>query len=280
MFSTIDAARLRRLAEDSAATYASAEPFPHIVFDDFLPKSMLEELQKSFPEPSDDVWGERYANPREVKMALRDEAKMPEPHLQLLREWNSQAFVDFVRTLTGIPGLVPDPDLYGGGLHQIMPGGVLKIHADFNMHPVTRLQRRVNVLLYLNDDWDDSYGGFLEMWDKKMTRAVERVAPIANRVVVFSTTPDSYHGHPDPLTCPPDRTRRSMAWYYYTAHQGRVPRHTALWQARPGEAVYTPSEATKARIDRTAGRVMAVMPQPMANAIRNTAAKRRQQGAG
>src|SRR5581483_6543461 len=114
-------------------------------------------------------------------------------------------------------GLIPDPYFTGGGLHQIERGGYLKIHADFDRHEKLGLQRRLNVLVYLNRDWDESYGGALELWDRAMTHPVVRVLPVFNRCVVFSTTDQSYHGHPEPLTCPPDRRRRSLALYYYTA---------------------------------------------------------------
>jgi Rps23 Pro-64 3,4-dihydroxylase Tpa1-like proline 4-hydroxylase len=262
----VDRDRLMALAEAHAEEYANAEPFPHIVFDDFLPDTVIKELQEAFPGPEETSWGE-FANKREIKLALRDEELMPEPQLQILREFNAQTFVQFIGKLTGIDGLFPDPDYVGGGLHQIRPGGVLKVHADFNLHLVTQAQRRINVLLYLNEDWDESYGGHLELWDKEMTHSVKRIAPLANRVVVFSTTSTSFHGHPDPLTCPPDRTRRSMAWYYYSMPEGKVVRHSTLFQARPGEEVYSPDEARRAKVDRLVKRARAMTPAKVSAAI-------------
>jgi Rps23 Pro-64 3,4-dihydroxylase Tpa1-like proline 4-hydroxylase len=269
-----DSERLGRLAEATAAQYAAAQPFPHAVFDDFLPLDVLHELQAAFPGPEDASWG-TFANKREVKLALNDEAQMPQPLVQMLREVNSQEFVAFLRKLTGHEDLVPDPDYYGGGLHQISPGGVLKVHADFNLHPVTRLVRQLNVILYLNDDWDDSYGGHLELWDEAMTHPVKRIAPVANRLLVFSTTSSSFHGHPDPLACPPGRTRKSMAWFFYSMPHGRVPRHTALFQSRPGETLYTKEEARQQKIDRWAGRVMSLAPTAIQRTARRVAASKR-----
>jgi Rps23 Pro-64 3,4-dihydroxylase Tpa1-like proline 4-hydroxylase len=268
----VDRDRLMALAERHADEYANADPFPHIVFDDFLPDAVIKELQEAFPGPEEAEWGE-FANKREVKLALRDEALMPEPQLQLLREFNAQTFVAFLAKLTKIEGLFPDPDYLGGGLHQIRPGGVLKVHADFNLHLVTEAQRRINVLLYLNEDWDDSYGGHLELWDTKMTHSMKRIAPLANRLVVFSTTSTSFHGHPDPLTCPPDRTRRSMAWYYYSLPEGRVVRHSTLFQARPGESLYNPDEARRAKARRIVDKGRAITPAKLLSAIRSVRAR-------
>jgi hypothetical protein len=125
--------------------------------------------------------------------------------------------LEFLQELTGInETLLPDPYLIGGGYHEIKPGGLLKVHADFNKHEMTMLDRRINLLVYLNKDWAESYGGHFELWDKKMTRAYKKVLPVFNRIAIFSTTDFSYHGHPDALNCPPDRSRKSIALYYYS----------------------------------------------------------------
>jgi hypothetical protein len=185
-----------------------------------------------------------------VKFALDDETAIPALHRAALRELNGQVFLDFLERLTGIKGLVPDPHFIGGGLHQILPGGFLKVHADFDMHGRLHLHRRLNVLLYLNQDWDASYGGDLELWDPTMTRAVRKIAPIANRLVVFSTTDTSFHGHPEPLACPADRARRSMAWYYYTAPMKTRVGHSTLFQERPGEKLPQPAQSLRIRVRR------------------------------
>ena len=144
----------------------------------------------------------------------------------------------FLERLSGIEGLIADPHLDGGGLHQIERGGRLAVHADFSRNWKLQLERRLNLLVYLNEDWDESYGGHLELWDRSMTRADQRILPVFNRCVIFSTDSTSYHGHPDPLTCPEDRTRKSLALYYYTVERPREKRSSArstVWRARPGE---------------------------------------------
>jgi Rps23 Pro-64 3,4-dihydroxylase Tpa1-like proline 4-hydroxylase len=124
--------------------------------------------------------------------------------------------LQFLEKLTGIEGLIPDPYFGGAGPHQIEPGGFLKIHADFNWHPLLKLDRRLNLIVYLNRDWREEYGGHIELWDRGMTRAEQKVLPVWNRTIVFNTTDFSYHGHPTPLACPAGMTRKSVSFYYYS----------------------------------------------------------------
>jgi hypothetical protein len=146
--------------------------------------------------------------------------------------------IGFLEELTGITGLVADPHLIGGGLHELGPGGFLRVHADFNIHSHLKLDRRLNVLLYLNEDWDESWGGELELWDADMQRRAEPIAPVIARAVIFNVTDRSFHGNPNVVSCPPDRARRSMAFYYYTngrPQDERAPAHSTLYQT-PGRA--------------------------------------------
>jgi Rps23 Pro-64 3,4-dihydroxylase Tpa1-like proline 4-hydroxylase len=128
--------------------------------------------------------------------------------------------------MTGIRDLVPD--LHGGGMHLTPPGGKLGIHTDFNMG--LNGHRRLNVLLFLNSRWNTAWGGDLELWRRDRTFSV-RIAPVANRLVVFSTSERSFHGHPDPLACPPDRARKSLAVYFFTkeAPVDAVPPHSTVF---------------------------------------------------
>jgi Rps23 Pro-64 3,4-dihydroxylase Tpa1-like proline 4-hydroxylase len=227
------------LGRELRVTYADASPFAHVVIDGLFPEEVLDSVLQEFPEPEEAPW-QRFDAPTEVKLALADPSRMGPNTRHLLAEFNSHVFIEFLEELTGIAALVPDPHYVGGGLHQIRRGGFLKVHADFNRHNRLKLDRRLNVLLYLNRDWDESYGGHLELWDRSMSTCRQRILPVFNRMVVFSTTDFAYHGHPDPLTCPPHRARRSMALYYYS--NGRPTTevssdHTTLFRGRPGESV-------------------------------------------
>jgi Rps23 Pro-64 3,4-dihydroxylase Tpa1-like proline 4-hydroxylase len=235
----LDSARLTELAEQFSGSYASAVPFPHAVIDNFLPEEALRSVAQSFPQPREIRWHE-FDNPRQRKLAAEDETVIEENARWLLYQLNSAVFLRFLESLTGIDGLISDPYFTGGGLHQIERGGYLKIHADFNRHPTFNLDRRLNLLLYLNEDWKEEYGGHLELWDRQMSKCVRRIAPVFNRCVIFSTTDFSYHGHPEPLACPPGVTRKSLALYYYS--NGRPEEelfagHGTLIRPRPGETI-------------------------------------------
>lgn len=238
--SYFDQERLQALAAQYRAEYRSAKPFPHVVIDEFLPEEDLDVVLEEFLRAQDEAW-RRFDNPREKKLAERRETSFgPFTRHLLAANFNSSVFLEFLESLTGIEGLIPDPYFEGGGLHQIVPGGFLKVHADFNWHKELKLDRRLNVIIYLNREWKEEYGGHLELWDREMTKCERRVLPIFNRCVIFSTTDFSHHGHPEPLTCPEGMTRKSLALYYYS--NGRPAEelseaHSTLFQARPGEVM-------------------------------------------
>ena len=151
-------------------------------------------------------------------------------------ELNSAEFISFLQTLTGVSALIPDPYRAGGGLHESKAGGFLMVHADYNKQPETDLDRRLNIIVYLNKNWKESYGGDLELWTADMKTCVKKVAPLAGRAVIFSTGSDTYHGHPTPLTCPPDMSRKSISTFYYSNGRpvGESDRpHVTIWKKTP-----------------------------------------------
>ena len=230
-----DDQELIKVANRFKGRYAVAKPFPHIVIDGFLPPSVADGILAEFPAPGQIKW-HTFNDPDQIKLACNDTTQMGPFTRHVLSQFNSASFVNFLETLTGISGLVPDPHFEGGGLHQIKRTGLLRVHADFNHHPRMKLDRRLNALLYLNKDWRDEYRGHFELWDHDMKKCEVKVAPLFNRFVVFTTTDFSYHGHPDPLTCPDGMTRKSIALYYYS--NGRPVEevsegHTTLFQDRP-----------------------------------------------
>ena len=234
----VDADKLNELALKHREEYANAKPFPHIVIDNFLPEEVLNDILNEYPKAGDIDW-QKFENKAEKKLANKHERYMGDHTRSLLYQLNSSTFITFLETLTGIQGIIPDPHFEGGGLHQIERGGYLKVHADFNRHTKMRLDRRLNLLLYLNKDWKEEYGGYLELWDTDMTRCEKKILPIFNRFVLFTTTDFTYHGHPEPLTCPEGWTRKSLALYYYTngrpAEEIKDKEHSTIFKARPGE---------------------------------------------
>ena len=164
-----------------------AEPFSHIVIDDFLEEEAANALLAEFEQQRD--WS-HYNHFNERKMGLPEFSALGTRTQAIVHELSSEAFLQYLVDLSGIDGLLADPDLDGGGLHQIERGGYLNVHADFQSHTTRPMwSRQLNLLLYLNNDWQDDWEGDLELWDAEVSRAVKRVKPIFNRCIVFTPQP-------------------------------------------------------------------------------------------
>jgi Rps23 Pro-64 3,4-dihydroxylase Tpa1-like proline 4-hydroxylase len=242
----VDFKRMFEIGRDRSKDYRFATPFPHIVLDDFLPADSLQAVFDALPRLDDErlKWGNLNANLPDGRAAqarkyhLQNVLSMKPAMRQLISELNSGPFTFLLSELTGIEGLVVDAQLLGGGVHFVKPGGLLRVHADFRRHLSYNLERRLNLLLYMNPDWHEEYGGHLELWDPEMKACVERILPISNRCVIFNTTENSYHGHPHPLTCPEGMLRCAIALYYYTADRPNAVDakvHSTAWQELPDE---------------------------------------------
>jgi Rps23 Pro-64 3,4-dihydroxylase Tpa1-like proline 4-hydroxylase len=255
MFGFFDYKRLEEIARENTAVYTTAAPFPYVVIDNVADKYLLNDALNAFPSPEKLEWW-KYGNVFEKKLAFDKVHELDEDLQKLLCELNSSKFVRFLEELTGIKHLIADPHYTGGGLHQIENGGLLKLHADFNFNANLKLHRRLNVLLYLNHDWKEEYGGQLELWDKDVTKCYHSILPLFNRMVVFSTTDGSIHGHPTPLNVPPGVTRKSVALYYYTAERPTeeisAP-HSTMYKFKPTDDV-TP-ELKDLQEKRSKGRI-------------------------
>lgn len=234
-------ADLEGVAKQFKGQYQDASPFPNIYFNDFFNPEVLEGILGEFPdlEKKGDI---KFNNPNEVKLASKGERRFGPKAKEFMHFLNSEPFLMFLQELTGIEEtLMPDPYFEGGGFHESKRGGFLKIHADFNKHRQTKLDRRLNVLVYLNKGWQDEWGGHFELWNREMTRCEKKVPPMFNTMAIFTTTDFSYHGLPNPIMCPEDRSRRSMALYYYSngrpAHEinAGLEEHNTLFVAREGE---------------------------------------------
>jgi Rps23 Pro-64 3,4-dihydroxylase Tpa1-like proline 4-hydroxylase len=198
--------------------YIDGKPFPHIILDNFFNDDFLNKILNEFPKNLEKLGINFDADPQKNKFALNDFSKFSTNTKSLLNYTNSYEFLDFLNKITGIKEkLVPDPYFVGGGLHEIQHKGYLNIHSDFNKHLITNLDRRVNVLIYLNHDWKVEYGGALEFWDKNVKNCIKKINPIFNRMVIFDTNDYSFHGNPDPINHPDNNnSRKSIALYYYS----------------------------------------------------------------
>lgn len=234
--STVDFGTLRANLDTLAAQYAMARPFPHIVIDDVLTPEAFRLAAKEFPAIGDAFW-KGYLHVNETKYGNTYPDTWAPSLRSIAQELTSPEFVALLERLTGISGLLPDWTMDGGGLHQSTRGGFLNIHADFSTHHTHQnWARRVNILLYLNEEWEQDWGGSLELWDRDMTAVQARVTPRGNRMLVFTTSNDSFHGHPDPLACPEGVARRSMALYYFT-EEPSVVRRSTNYQPRPEDGL-------------------------------------------
>lgn len=229
---------LLELGKNRHDAYVNAEPFPNTYFDDFFNPDVLKKVLEEFPDLTKNP-DYQYKDQNQVKLAANSEERFGEVTKEIMHFLNSEPFLNFLSALTGIENLIPDPYFLGGGYHQILPGGYLKVHVDFNKHPRNKLDRRLNVLVYLNEDWEEEYGGHFQLFDTSMKECKVKILPKFNRLALFTTSHISYHGHPDPLTCPPGRSRRSLAVYYYTngrddhSEQAGMD-HTTIFKYRPG----------------------------------------------
>jgi hypothetical protein len=224
-----------------ARQYKNNKPFPHIGIDNFFNDDVIRKLVADYPGEFDASWNRTFLDAgtyEEQKLGLDRMEDFPPSIQHFVNALNSRIFIEFIERLTGIDRLIPDPHLTGGGLHMIPRGGRLAVHADFNFHERLWLDRRLNLLLYLNYDWKPEWGGALELWDKDVKTKQNAYLPIANRVVVFTTTDTAFHGHPDPLTSPKGKYRRSIALYYYTngrPQDEKSESHSTLFRSRPNE---------------------------------------------
>ena len=192
--------------------FSSAAPFEHVVIPDFLAEESAEAVLAEFPGLDHPGWF-RYHNPIERKYALNALDDLPVIS-RLFQRFQSPEFVRLVSEVTDISDLEPDPLLHGAGLHFHPRGGKLDMHLDYSLHPVLRKERRVNLILYLNKDWDRAWGGDLQLWGADFAGCEASIAPNFNTAVLFRTSDVSYHGMPEPLTCPQGTGRKSAAVYY------------------------------------------------------------------
>jgi 2OG-Fe(II) oxygenase superfamily len=271
----LDPARMQELAREHEERYRRARPFPHAVIDDFVPTAVIDACAAEFPDAADPRWDLYTDEGNTLKLATSDLELMGPVSRQLIAEFNGKAMIEFLEALTGIGGLVADPHLLGGGLHQLNVGGFLRVHADFNVHPRLNLDRRLNVLLFLNRDWREEYGGQLELWNHDMSACERSVLPIAGRCVIFNTTDSAFHGNPRPVSCPPGMARRSLAFYYYTRgrpEEERSPAHTTLYQT-PG--AYPSGAEGRRRRSRARAAILRIAPPILVDAARRVRARTR-----
>ncbi|MBS1595903.1 MAG: 2OG-Fe(II) oxygenase [Bacteroidetes bacterium] len=195
-----------------------AKPFRYVMFENFFYPAKADLIYQNYPAITDGKWdGTTYVDQKNKFAKTKFEAGSVLD--TVFREMNSVDFTGWLEQVTGIPAILGDEELFGGGLHQSIAGAFLNVHVDYNIHPTTKYHRRMNVLVYMNKDWKDEYEGHLELWDLSngQMNQIAKIAPLFNRCVIFETSEVSFHGHPKPLNTPAGINRKSIATYYYTA---------------------------------------------------------------
>ena len=219
--------------------FDQAIPFRHIVIDDFLDPDFAKSVADAYPtfdEAIEQGFAFNFVNERK-KVQICDSARFPAPVAELHRALVSPTFLADLEYITGIPNLMADPALLGGGMHVTGPHGRLDVHLDFNYSEENDWYRRLNILIYLNPEWDERWGGEVELWDREVKVCHQSLAPILNRCVLFETSDISFHGV-RPLVCPPDMVRKSFAAYWYTKEpppNWNGETFSTVFKARPGE---------------------------------------------
>ena len=229
------------------AQFAINRPFEHIVIDNFLPEHLANNLLANFPDV--ESMPKRYKALNENKSEFSELGQVHECFVDLKQYLASERFIEWLNEITGIEEeLLEDDYNFGGGCHQGAKGSYLDVHADFNIHPKSKLHRRINLLIYFNKNWSEEDGGLLELWNENVSICEQKILPEFNRCVIFKTSEISFHGY-DTVTCNEPNTRKSFAAYYYSKTRPEpelFDEHTTIFKTRPNENVIKKS-ATKLR---------------------------------
>jgi hypothetical protein len=257
---------------DFSKQYAANQPLPHVLVRDFIDSDLAAAAAKEFPHAGSQEWIQ-YKHVNEKKLGLTRRDIFPKVLREIVDELNSSQFVEWLTRLTGISGLMADPSLEGGGLHQSTRGGFLNLHTDFSHHRhYGNWKRRVNLILYLNPGWQREWGGEIEFWDKRMRSCLVKYPPLLNHALIFNTDDRFFHGFPEPVQCPENQARKSLALYYYTRESDLkiVPRSTdyrprpedgvaksaLIWLDRQAVSLYSRAKARFGFSDQLASRVL------------------------
>ena len=215
-------------------------PFKYTVIDNFLTDDLAKTAMKAFPPLSDSCW--HHSNDKGIEVKSRttcaSEFDMPEGIIDVIRIINSSLILHAMSELFEIPKLMPDPYFSGGGLNVSDKNGHLDVHVDGNYNDKTGLNRRMNLIIYLNPNWTPDWGGEFGIYTNNGDTLARSIPPIVNRCVIFDSHDSSYHGLPNPINFPNDDPRKSIIIYYYTkaerpGDQNKYSKpHSALWRSK------------------------------------------------
>lgn len=201
--------------------FATAKPFRHVCITDFLDTDFYPRIQAEFPVPQPEQMRSEFGD-KSLKHTVQKIARLGDAFKAWDATLRSPAFIAWLETITGIEGLLFDPDYEGAGTHNNLHGQSLDLHIDFNHHYATRYHRRLNLIVYLNDEWEPGWGGAIELhenaWDRSGTGHRVSYLPSSNVAVLFETNEHSWHGFKQ-INLPEDKrhlSRKSLTVYYYS----------------------------------------------------------------
>jgi Rps23 Pro-64 3,4-dihydroxylase Tpa1-like proline 4-hydroxylase len=229
--SFFDPSNLERLK----AEFNAGKPYRHLKIENFLDESFASSLYENFPGL--DLMSRKYAGLNENKAEGAGFENFHPGFNQLKATLNTPEFYKALSTITGIADLYSVDDALGMGVHQGIDGSYLDIHIDFNIHHVRNIHRRVNLLIFLNKNWKEEYGGSIELWNADVSKLENSYLPLFNRCVIFETSEISYHGY-GKIHVPPGESRKSFYGYFYTdLREGAAGYHDTVFKARPEEGL-------------------------------------------
>lgn len=215
--------------------FDAGKPFRHLVIDNFLEPEFANTLFENFP--GFDLMSRNYQGLNEHKSEGSGFEKFHPAFSELRAYLNTPEFYKTLSTITGIDDLYSVEDALGMGVHQGGKDSYLDVHIDFNIHTARNIHRRINLLIFLNKDWQESYGGHVEFWNADVSKLEQKVLPLLNRCVIFETNEISYHGY-SKINVPDGVTRKSFYSYFYTDLREDAARfHDTVFKARPEEGL-------------------------------------------
>ena len=196
-----------------AVSHSVGLPVPYTIIDDFLPDELFKTLsfEVDFLQESD--WTV-FTNGTSLRKECRNFTSTPRIQ-SMVYSFQGSTFLKWIEQVTGIDKLVADPHYRGGGITRVSRGNILGLHNDFNWNEQIRLTRRANIILYMNAEWDASWGGDLEFWDFDRTECLVKIEPRPNRLAIWNYDERLIHGHPHPLACPEHIARQNFIQFYY-----------------------------------------------------------------
>lgn len=233
--------------------FETAQPFKHLVIDNFLVGEQAQILLENFPS----------FNPQKAiselgkvggKAVNEDLIGLGGVYQQFGRYVQAQEFLELISQLTGVDNLIPDPSFYGGGTHENLHGQELDPHIDFNFDERHWYHRRLNLLIYLNPQWQADWGGNLELHSNPRQpeeNKIKSFVPIFNRCLIFETNEHSWHGFSQ-INLPENQrhlSRKSLSIYLYTKErpgQELSPSHTTFYIPRPLPETIQPHQVLSA----------------------------------